>query len=112
VVESNHTGFTGSGFVNLDNVTGSYVEWAVPSSSARQAGLTVRYANGTSLDRPMDVSVNGARVAAGHGFGATGAWTTWRETSLTVPLTAGTNTIRLTSAGPNGGPNLDRIVVS
>src|SRR6266498_4839272 len=31
VVESDHAGFTGSGFVNLDNISGSYVEWAVPS---------------------------------------------------------------------------------
>jgi hypothetical protein len=112
VVESNHAGYTGSGFVNLDNVTGSYVEWAVPSTSARQASLTIRYANGTTVDRPMDVTVNGTRVAAGHSFAGTGAWTTWRETSLTVPLTAGTNAIRLTGTTANGGPNLDKITLT
>ena len=29
VVESNHAGFTGTGFVNYNNVAGSYVEWHV-----------------------------------------------------------------------------------
>jgi hypothetical protein len=29
VVESNHAGYTGTGFVNYDNATGSYVEWTV-----------------------------------------------------------------------------------
>lgn len=112
VVESNQTGFTGSGFVNLDNVAGSYAEWAVPSSQARDATLAIRFANGTSTDRPMDVTVNGVLVKAAQGFAGTGAWTSWRESSLTVPLRSGTNLIRLTSSTANGGPNLDRITVT
>jgi Carbohydrate binding module (family 6) len=111
VVESNHAGFTGSGFVNLDNVAGSYVEWAVPAAAAGTAAMTVRYANGTTTNRPMDVTVNGALVADEHAFPGTGAWTTWRDSTLSVPLRAGTNTVRLTSTTANGGPNLDRIVI-
>src|SRR5215813_11817989 len=57
VVESNHTGFSGAGFVNLDNVTGSYVEFTVTGPIAQVA---VRYANGTTTNRPM--SVNGVTV--------------------------------------------------
>ena len=47
VVESNHTGYTGSGFVNYDNLVGSYVEWTV-SAPAGPADVTLRYANGTA----------------------------------------------------------------
>jgi hypothetical protein len=109
VVESNHAGFTGSGFVNLDNVTGSYVEWTVNTASAGNASCEVRFANGTTADRPMDIAVNGSVVARGTSFPATGGWTTWATKSVTVPLNAGTNTIRATATTSSGGPNLDRI---
>ncbi len=59
VVESNHSRFSGTGFVNHDNVTGSFVEWTVPASTAGLATLALLYANGTTLNRPMDLIVNG-----------------------------------------------------
>ncbi|MFE7129786.1 carbohydrate-binding protein [Streptomyces sp. NPDC057638] len=110
-VDSNHGGFSGTGFVNTPNAAGAYVEWSVASPVARTATLTFRYANGTTADRPMDVSVNGSVVAAGRSFGPTGAWTGWTDVTLTVPLTAGTNTIRTTATTGNGAPNLDHLEV-
>jgi polygalacturonase len=108
-VESNHAGFSGTGFVNLDNVVGSSVQWSVtgPASS-----LTIRFANGTTANRPMDVSVNGTVVAAGRAFPGTGAWTTWQSVTVPVALAAGASTVRLTSTTANGGPNLDYLEVS
>jgi len=106
LVESNHTGFSGTGFVNYDNVTGSYVQFAVNSASARTATLTFRFANGTTTDRPMNIIVNGASVAT-LSFPGTGAWTTWQTRTVTVNLAAGDNTIRATATTANGGPNLD-----
>src|SRR3712207_5583046 len=53
VVESNHAGFTGTGFVNYNNVSGSFVEFAVNAPAAGSATLTFRYANGTTANRPM-----------------------------------------------------------
>lgn len=107
VVESNHAGYTGAGFVNLDNVVGSYVEFSVNAATAGPASLTLRFANGTTTDRPMDITVNGTVVADDRSFPGTGAWTTWQESTLNVTLSAGVNTIRATSATANGGPNLD-----
>jgi endoglucanase len=111
LVESNHAGFTGSGFVNYDNEVGSYVEFAVTSPSAGQATLTFRFANGTTANRPMDVSVNGSLAADELSFPGTGAWTTWTTRTTTVNLNAGTNTIRTVATTANGGPNLDRLDV-
>ncbi|KAB2352640.1 discoidin domain-containing protein [Actinomadura rudentiformis] len=111
VVESNHAGFTGSGFVNYTNVAGSYVEFTVNAAQAGNATLTLRYANGTTTDRPMDIVVNGAVVSAARSFAGTGAWTSWATTTLTVPLNAGANTIRATATTANGGPNLDKITI-
>ncbi|MFJ6656426.1 cellulase family glycosylhydrolase [Streptomyces sp. NPDC091377] len=109
VVESNHAGFTGSGFVNYDNVSGSSVEWTVDATTAGSTTVALRFANGTSADRPMDLRVNGTLVASGKSFHPTGAWTNWSSTSVTASLRAGTNTIRATATTANGGPNVDHL---
>jgi alpha-galactosidase len=40
VVESNHAGFSGTGFVNHDNVAGSFVEWTVDVAANLTASLS------------------------------------------------------------------------
>ncbi|HZM79306.1 MAG TPA: alginate lyase family protein [Candidatus Limnocylindrales bacterium] len=112
VVESNHAGFTGTGFVNYDNVIGSYVQFSVAAPAAGTATLTLRYANGSTADRPMDIAVNGTTVATGVSFPVTGAWTTWATKTLTAAVNAGGNTVRATAASAGGGPNLDSLSVT
>jgi endoglucanase len=80
VVESNHAGFTGTGFVNLDNAVGSALQWT-SQSVAGSATLRFRFANGTTVGRPMRITVNGTVVDAGLAFNGTGAP---NEHSLTV----------------------------
>ncbi|MFB9629186.1 glycosyl hydrolase family 28 protein [Nonomuraea helvata] len=109
VVESNHAGFSGTGFVNYDNVAGAYVEFAVSAAAAGSRPLTIRYANGTSTDRPFAVTVNGTAVGSAVNAPGTGAWTTWTSVSVTVPLVSGTNTVRLTATTTGGLPNLDYV---
>ncbi|MFC3896805.1 cellulase family glycosylhydrolase [Lentzea rhizosphaerae] len=111
LVESNHTGFTGTGFVNYDNEVGSAVEFTVTAPSAGSATLTFRFANGTTANRPMDVSVNGSLAVDELSFPGTGAWTTWQTRTTTVNLNAGTNKIKATATTSNGGPNVDRLDV-
>ncbi|MFF3397715.1 glycoside hydrolase family 88 protein [Streptomyces sp. NPDC002659] len=110
-VESNHAGFTGTGFVNYDNAAGSHVEFTVDSAATTSTTLALRFANGTTANRPLDITVNGQLVADDLAFGSTGSWTGWRTTNVTAELKAGTNTVRLTSAGAAGGPNLDSLTV-
>jgi hexosaminidase len=97
VVESNHTGFSGTGFVNYDNVAGSYVEWNVSTAGS----VRIRYANGTTTNRPMNI--NGTIVD----FPGTGSWDTW----ATKTVMANSTTIRATATTANGGPNVDYIEV-
>ncbi|WP_433251835.1 PQQ-dependent sugar dehydrogenase [Streptosporangium sp. CA-135522] len=111
-VASNHAGYTGTGFVDYDNVVGSYVEFTVNAPTAGNYGLKFRYANGTTADRPMDIAVNGTRVSAGLSFPGTGAWTTWVEKSVNAGLVAGANKVRATATTAGGGPNLDRLSAS
>ncbi|MEU8690616.1 PQQ-dependent sugar dehydrogenase [Streptomyces sp. NPDC048665] len=108
-VATNHTGYTGTGFVDYTNVKGSSVEFTVSAATAGPASLTLRYANGTPTDRPMDLSVNGTVAAPAVSFPATTDWNTWAAKTVNVQLKAGTNTIRATATTDNGGPNLDRL---
>ncbi|AGZ42864.1 cellulase family glycosylhydrolase [Actinoplanes friuliensis] len=110
VVESNHAGYLGSGFVNTDNAVGSAVQWS-PQAVAGSATLRFRFANGTTVNRPMRITVNGTDVSGAVTFAGTGAWTTWQEATVTATLRAGTNTVLATATTANGGPNLDRLTV-
>ncbi|MFE1835494.1 PQQ-dependent sugar dehydrogenase [Streptomyces sviceus] len=111
-VATNHTGYTGTGFVDYTNVRGSYVEFTVSAASAGTTAVTFRYANGTATDRPMDISVNGTVVEPAVSFPATADWNTWATKTVDVPLTAGAGKIRATATTAGGGPNLDRIGVA
>ncbi|GAA3212113.1 glycoside hydrolase family 88 protein [Nonomuraea helvata] len=107
VVESNHAGFTGTGFVNFDNVAGSSVEWTVNGPGT--VTLAFRYANGTSADRPM--SITAGATATTLSFPGTGSWTTWRTVTVRAELAAGTNAVRAAATTADGGPNLDSLSV-
>ncbi len=111
-VDTNHSGYTGTGFVNYDNVATSYVEWTVNQAVSGAATLTIAYANGTTTARPMAISVNGTVVNSSLAFNGTGTWDTWATQTLSVNLNAGNNVIRAASTTSDGGPNVDYIQVS
>jgi alpha-galactosidase-like CBM13-containing protein/carbohydrate binding protein with CBM35 domain len=110
-VAANHAGFTGTGFVDYANETGSSVEWSIDSTYAGNAVLTLRYANGTTTDRPMDISVNGTVVARALAFNSTLAWDEWDTRTISATVRAGPNTIRATATTASGGPNVDNVQV-
>lgn len=103
-VDSNHAGFSGTGFANGANAVGSYVEWQVTGPAS---ALTFGYANGTAAARPVDITVDGTVVATAVPFPATGAWTTWSTVTRPVALGAGPHTVRLTATAADGPANLD-----
>jgi hypothetical protein len=106
-IDSNHSGFSGSGFCNGRNATGAAAQFTVNAGAAGNATLNIRYANGTTTNRPADISVNGTVARAGFGFGATGAWNSWATKTTTVQVRAGSNTIRLNPTTSNGLANID-----
>jgi Carbohydrate binding module (family 6) len=110
-VDSNHAGFTGTGFVNTENVSGAWLQWTVNAPAAGPATLTFRHANGTTTNRPMSLTVNGIVTASALAFNPTGGWTAWAGVPYTANLNAGRNTVRLTATTADGGPNLDRLDV-
>lgn len=108
VVESNHSGFTGTGFVNTANATGSGVEFEVRPPAAGVRTLTVRYANGTSGNRPSRVTVNGG-ILATLPFPPTGGWSSWGTQSFTANLGTGQHSVRITATGRSGLGNIDHL---
>jgi CubicO group peptidase (beta-lactamase class C family) len=110
-LETLHSGYTGNGYVNTDNVAGSYVEWRVTVPAGISATLGIRYAleSGT---RSAALRVNGALVSSSLSFASTGAWNSWGLKTANVSLSPNTNVIRLTCTSSMGCPNLDRLDVT
>ncbi|HEX8869092.1 MAG TPA: carbohydrate-binding protein, partial [Lentzea sp.] len=75
------------------------------------ATLSFGYANGTTVSRPLDVTVNGTLARDELAFAGTGAWTTYLAVQIPVTLQAGENKIRATATTANGAPNLDYLDV-
>jgi hypothetical protein len=109
-VQWNHAAFTGSGFVDYDNVAGGSVEWTVTATTAQGTDVVFRFANGSSEARPMVITANGVLVAS-VAFPVTNGWSDWRTLTVHMSLRAGSNTIRATATNANGGPNVDKITL-
>jgi len=107
LVETNHSGFTGSSFVNYVNE--GYVEWAVNVAESGKFLFSFKYALKYG-DRPLDIIVNGAMVSLSTSFPSTGSWDKWGSISTEIMLNPGTNTIRAQTRGISG-PNIDRLEV-
>ncbi|WP_329125422.1 discoidin domain-containing protein [Streptomyces sp. NBC_01465] len=110
-VATNHLGYTGTGFVDTTNAVGTSVQWNVHAAAAGTANLTFRYSNGTTADRPMDITVDGAVVASAKSFPPTGSWDSWADVAVAVPLAAGAHSVVTTATTAGGAPNLDHLDV-
>lgn len=104
-----NSGAEGS-YVNFQNKTEDFIEWTVEVAEAGNYDLSFRYANGAYY-RPLALSTNGTTQISELDFPRTGSWSSWDVLTQLTPLQAGTNTIRLTTAGNSGG-NLDWLEVS
>ncbi|MEH1127812.1 non-reducing end alpha-L-arabinofuranosidase family hydrolase [Micromonospora sp. CPCC 206061] len=106
-IESNYSGFSGSGFCNPPNRVGVGVQFTVHAGSPGTFTIGVKYANGTGINRPAVLSANGTVVQSGVPFEPTGAWSHWAITTVSVPVQSGSNTIRLAAATADGLANID-----
>ncbi len=107
VHESVNAGFTSDAYLNLDNDAMSFTEFTVTVPKDGNYLCTFGIANGSANNRQMKIEVNNAADYWMQDFLSTSAWTEWNERAIVLPLVAGANLIRLTSATAEGGPNLD-----
>lgn len=107
MTESVNAGFTSEAYLNLDNNDLSFVEFTVNVPKDGNYLCTFNIANGSANNRQMKIEVNDNADYWMQDLLSTEAWTTWQERAIVLPLTAGANLIRLTSATAEGGPNID-----
>lgn len=106
----NYGGYTGAGFAHYAG-PGSAVTYSITRASAGTAKLTFRYANGSTVNRPLQIFVNNALVGT-LAFAPTGSWTNWWTVSLdAVKLPAGAVTIKAVASTSAGGANVDQLTV-
>lgn len=110
--------FTGSGYVNMSSIVGSYIEWTVGMDAAGLQTLRLYYSLGrTDQTRPMSVSVNGMVIRDRVEFEPTFAgvfpsWGVWNTVEIKdVMLNEGPNKIRFTVLEFDG-PNIDKLTVT
>ena len=107
VAENTNAGFTTDAYLNLDNTAGSFVEFTVNAPKNGNYLCTFNIANGSANNRQMKIEVNENSDYWLQDFLSTDSWTQWQERAIVLPLVAGENIIRLTSATADGGPNID-----
>jgi|GEM_PF-2382098 len=112
-VDSNNSGFTGSGFANTDNAAGNGADWQIEVSQAGSYTLQWRYANGDESDRPGDVTIDGQVEYQGVSFPATGSWSSWTDSqTVELWLDQGTHTVRLEAVTSAGLGNVDSVTIA
>jgi hypothetical protein len=106
---SNQSGFKGTGFVDFTDDFGGYIAFTVYAPVAGSYNLNFRYAllNGS---RPLQLQVNGSIKVSSLNFTETGQWSQWNEIITKQNLSAGVNTIKLTTIGLKGA-NIDQLKI-
>lgn len=111
-INTNHPGYTGTGFVDgYFNSSTAQTAFTVSASAAGSATVTLRYSAGNGTSTNTGLYVNGAKI---RNISCTGTanWDTWATKTETVSLNAGNNTIAFKAETSSGSSiNLDNIVV-
>jgi pectate lyase len=106
-VESEYSGWTGTGYANTGNASGKGVTYSINILTAGTYTFTWQYAS-TSGNRTANLMIDGTTVVSGISFPYTGSWSVWTTaTSGEVILTAGVKTIRLQATTSSGLANID-----
>lgn len=111
--ESKNSGFTGTGYANVDNAVDTAIVWAVNASSSSRYRLVFRFANAGTTGRNGTLLINnGSNGNYTVEFPGTGAWTTWQDTQMEVDLVQGNNMLQLSSQTSDGLANIDYLSVT
>jgi len=108
---TNHVGYTGSGFVDGFTQVGSEVTFQVNVATAGNHSLDFKYANNTGATSTRHIYIDGA-FAGTLSMPNLANWDTWGTASLSSNLTQGIHTICINyDSTDNYGINLDNLIV-
>lgn len=110
-INTNHTGYTGTGFIDNWSAAGDSVTVTVNVPTAGSYPIYIRYGNGQSTSQTTSLYVNDQKIGQlSFPVIQSGNWDEWDDLSQTAPLNAGNNTIKLQlDSGDTGQFNLDNI---
>ncbi|WP_304942791.1 carbohydrate-binding protein [Vallitalea guaymasensis] len=110
-INTNHTGYSGTGFIDGYGSTGAATTFSVNTSKTGHYEVVLRY-SGEVSERTLGVYVNGTK-ALDTNLPPTSDWDSWASKKEVLTLDEGLNTITYKNdAGNNGVANLDYIIVT
>lgn len=112
-VNNNHSGYSGTGFVDRLEEDEAAVTFYAKVANAGDYEVTLRYANGNTGAKTLSVYVNGSYVESAS-MSATDNWNTWDNCVQTLHFSAGNNIITYKydeDAGDSGYVNIDYLEV-
>lgn len=93
------------------NLEDSYIEWRDLDLPASRYDITIRYANGRSASRDLDILINGASETV-QKMSRTGAdWDEWADKKFRIEVDQTLQTLTLRPTASAGGPNIDYVVL-
>ncbi|MEV6417309.1 TIM-barrel domain-containing protein [Kribbella sp. NPDC051718] len=108
-VNTDHPGYTGTGFVDGFETAGDAVQVDTNAAVTGSHVIKLRYANGAATTATRTIQVDGVSVGSVN-LPTTGNWDTWGTATLTTSLTAGKRVVKVVYG--SGGINLDNISVA
>jgi pectate lyase len=110
---SNNTGASNGKVINLSNAAGKGSDWKVNAPKAGTYTINWRYVNSSNGNTfVMALIVNGVTVNAKQAFPQTSNSTTFANSTATVSLKAGDNTIRLESVAATATADIDWVEIT
>jgi len=109
-IDSNHSGFTGTGFANSVNEISSSTTWEI-TGSAGVYEFSFRYASFS--DRPIQLEVNEEIINETLDFNSTGSWSVWDTTQVfSTSLDEGLKRVMVVANTFSGLANIDFMQVT
>lgn len=108
VKEATNGGYSGDGYANVDNKSGSTVKYGITVAEAGKYTLYLQFANGKGT-RTASLKVGEATVVEEIVMESTDSWTTWKNKSFEVELPEGYSEITFVSTSSEGMANIDYI---
>ncbi len=106
-----YPGYTGSGYVDIIDRQGSWLEVSFRRTAASSDTLTIYFANGSGGSRSLALYLNDGSLG-NISFPNTTSWSIWSSVKTVISFSAGINRIRLQATGSSATPNLDRFGIS
>ena len=111
-VQTQYSGYTGTGYVYIVAATGNSAELAFRRMTAATDSVTIVYSNGSGSTRTLSLSVNDAVVLSTVSFPKTANWTTWTSVKVAVPFQSGLNRLKFAAVGSSTNPILDKVSIA